>query len=172
MNSKDAPVSFSIDESVWPGNWSTDKYGNKVITFGDVTATVRSSALYPLYGERLDDSVKDMEFFSLTLRRFTLEYDKKNKAYESRNSLEEVLGEMGACMVEIHVRDEETLPFPEGMPSWIMDSIVKELRKRSTEKVYGARALEAEANRLRDEARDLSAMSARLLDLASSLSNT
>lgn len=165
-------MSFSINETVWPGNWSTDKYGNKVITFGDVTATVRGSALYPLPGERLDDSVKDMEFFSLTLERFTLDYDKKNKAYASRNSLEEVMGEMGACMVDVHVRDDETLPFPEGMPSWVMDSIVKELRKRSTENEDNARDLEAEADKLRDEARDLSAKSARLLDLASSLSNT
>ncbi len=165
-------MSFTIDETVWPGNWSTDKYGNKVITFGDVTATVRSSALYPLHGKRLDDSVKDMEFFCLTLERFTLDYDKKNKAYKSKKSLEEVMGEMGACMVEIHVRSEETLPFPEGMTSWVMDSIMKELRKRSTENEDNARDLEAEADKLRDEARDLSAMSTRLLDLASSLSNT
>lgn len=164
-------MSFTIDESVWPGDWSTDKYGNKVITFGDVTATVRGSALYPLPGERLDDSVKDTWFFSLTLRRFTIEYDKRNSAYASRNSLREVLDEMGACMVGIHVRSEETLPFPEGMPSWVADSIVKELRKRSTENEDEARDLEAEADKLRGEARELSAMSSRLLDLASSLSN-
>lgn len=165
-------MSFTIDEAVWPGNWSTDKYGNKSFTFGDVTATVRGSALYPLPGERLDDSVKDTWFFSLTLVRLNDDNSKKNSVETSRNSLREVLGEIGVCMVDLHVRSGETLPFPEGMPPWITDSIVKELRKRSTENEYEARNLEAEADKLRSEARKLTAMSSRLLDLASSLSNT